>query len=350
MNSHAYQGPRGPVARLRRTLLVSSGILAVAMAAGCGAVGTSGKTAASDPSSALKLTLGTIPTRTPSDTSPAQHKSSSPAASHSPTSTTGTHSQAAGGPAPTTNSPAPSSTPVSSPAGTGSVCVTSAAQGSCGPYSYSGFPLSNGPITVAENVWSPISGWAQTLYSTNPGSWYVTANMPAGNTAVVSYPNTGAGYGEQKLSSFSSITSSFADTMPHNGSTSGWAAYDLWFNNWNDEVMVQNDFTDNGPCGYEAVQTFGGSNGVPSHLWGLCVFGSERVWKLAAPGSAVGSTGTVNESSGSVDLLSMLTWMENNGYLPKNSTVTDLSYGFEICSTGGKPENFSVSRFSISAQ
>ena len=30
----------------------------------------------------------------------------------------------------------------------------------------------------------------------------------------------------------------------------------------------------------------------------------------------------------------MLTWLEDNGYLPANSSLTDISYGFEICSTG----------------
>jgi hypothetical protein len=48
----------------------------------------------------------------------------------------------------------------------------------------------------------------------------------------------------------------------------------------------------------------------------------------------------------SVDILSMVTWLEHR-YMPSNSTITDLSSGFEICSTGGKDENFQVSSFSI---
>jgi len=255
----------------------------------------------------------------------------------------------ANGRAPATVSPPPVASHTSPVAGPAKSCVTSAAKGSCGPYAYHDITGGDGPIVVGENVWNPISGWDQTLYATNPGSWHVTASMPAGNTAVVSYPNAGAGYGEKPLSSFSSLTSSFAESMPHNSGTSGWAAFDLWFNKWGDEVMIQHDFSTAGPCGYVAVHTFGGSGGVPSQLWGLCVFGTERIWKLAAPGSTAGSSGTVNEQAGSVDILSMLTWMEHNGYLRKGSTVTDLSYGFEICSTGGTQESFSVSRFSISA-
>ena len=90
-------------------------------------------------------------------------------------------------------------------------------------------------------------------------------------------------------------------------------------------------------CGsYEASATFGGSNGVPVQTWSLCQFGSELIWQLAT-----------NESSGSVDIKAMTTWLENKGYLPGNSTVTALSFGFEISSTGGQNVKFSVSNFSI---
>ena len=70
--------------------------------------------------------------------------------------------------------------------------------------------------------------------------------------------------------------------------------------------------------------------------WDLCQFGSELIWQLP-----------VNEQSGSVDIKAMTTWLENNGYMPQNSTITALSYGFEICSTGGQNQDFRVSNFSI---
>jgi hypothetical protein len=125
--------------------------------------------------------------------------------------------------------------------------------------------------------------------------------------------------------------------MNANSGTSAWATYDLWFNNWSNEVMIQHDFANNGPCTFSATATFGGSGGVPVQNSGLCVFGSELVWKLTSG----------NEQTGSVDILAMVTWLENNGYMPANSTITDLSYGFEVCSTGGQNENFQVNSFSI---
>jgi hypothetical protein len=188
-------------------------------------------------------------------------------------------------------------------------------------------------------VWAPISGWQQSLSAVGPGDWSATANMPAGNTAVVSFPNTGAGYGEQPVSKFKTITSSFSENMNATSKTSAWAAYDLWFNNWGNEVMIQHDFANNGACPFLATQSFGGSGGVPVQTWGLCKYGSELIWKLT----------TGSEQTGSVDILSMVTWLESHGYMPSASTITALSYGFEICSTGGQNETFHVNSFSISA-
>jgi hypothetical protein len=69
------------------------------------------------------------------------------------------------------------------------------------------------------------------------------------------------------------------------------------------------------------------------------VYGSELIWHLTGTG----------EHSGRVDVLAMLTWLENKSYLPKASGLTDISYGLEICSTGGRAEAFAMSGFSITA-
>ena len=243
--------------------------------------------------------------------------------------------------APTTAAPttaAPTTAAPTTAAPTTTTCTTSAAKGSCGPYTYPQIQGSPSEVTVGQDVWNPISGWQQTLAATDPGNWSVTANMPAGNTAVVSFPNTGANYNSPLISSFSVIYSSFSESMNATSTSDAHAAYDLWFNNWKNEVMIQTDFSPSGArCGsYEASATFGGSNGVPMQTWDLCQFGSELIWQLPT-----------NEQSGSVDIKAMTTWLENKGYLPGSSTITALSYGFEISSTGGQNEIFRVSNFSI---
>jgi hypothetical protein len=188
-------------------------------------------------------------------------------------------------------------------------------------------------------VWNAISGWQQSLHVTDPGNWYTTANMPKGNTAVASFPNVGTTYPEPPLTNFSSIYSSFTESMHATSGTSAWAAFDIWLNKWGNEVMIQHDFANNGACPAKATATFGGSGGVPTQSWELCQYGSELIWKLTGG----------SEQSGSVDVLAMLQWLEDHSYLPKASTLTDISYGWEICSTGGQPETFNLSRFTVTA-
>jgi hypothetical protein len=232
----------------------------------------------------------------------------------------------------------------------GTVCVTSDDMGNCGPYRDLSISGSDGTNTiVGQNVWGPIPGYTQTLYSTGPGNWYVTANGPAGNTAVLTYPNVWQKTlpSPNKLSDYSSIYSSFSENMHPTAGTSAEAAFDIWLNNWKNEVMIQHDmYKRGGPCGpVLATVNFGGKGGVPVQSWILCQFNTEIIWQVSGTGDVYGF------QSGSVDALAMLTWLENNGgYLPQGSTLDNgISYGFEICSTGGVNENFEVTSFTITS-
>ena len=230
-------------------------------------------------------------------------------------------------------------------------CTASAAKGRCGPYdTYRHITGTTASTYIGNNVWNPIPGQRQTLYANDPGDWSVTANLPAGNTAVVSYPSIGANYGQitdvpTPLADYSSFYSSFRENMHATPGTSAWAAYDLWLGKGgcspagstcaSYEVMIQHDFAGNGACGTLATASFGGSGGVPVQTWKLCKYGSEVIWKL-----------TRDEQSGSVDILSMLRWLVNHRYLPSGTGLWEIGYGWEICSTGGVDENFQVSGFS----
>jgi hypothetical protein len=172
---------------------------------------------------------------------------------------------------------------------------------------------------------------------------------------VESYPSLSADYhvqaadgtwSGQPLAGFTSMISSFSETMNAGSGTSAWAAYDIWLGNSGtaDEVMIQHDFAGNGACTPVAEATFGGAGGVPVQPWHLCQFGSELVWKLGTDDAR-----QVSEQSGSVDIGAMLTWLQGNGYIASGSQLNYIGYGWEICSTGGAAENFAVSGFSITA-
>jgi hypothetical protein len=50
-----------------------------------------------------------------------------------------------------------------------------------------------------------------------------------------------------------------------------------------------------------------------------------------------------------VDILGMMNWLVSHGYLPAGTGLNQIDYGFEICSTGGAPETFTVSGYGITA-
>jgi Glycosyl hydrolase family 12 len=219
-----------------------------------------------------------------------------------------------------------------------STCTTSDAQGSCGPYDYSQITSSDGSNTYVNNdVWSPVSGWSEALTATDPGNWSVVANMPAGNNSVVSYPDVQELYNNVPLSKYSSLTSAFTETMnPHSGTLSE-AAYDLWLNNWNYEVMIWND-------------NYGEDLSDDTDLGSVTIGGQNfEVYRNGPPGSGEELIVSLdsNEQSGTIDILSTLNWLASKGYLPSGATLTSIDYGWEILSTGGQPETYQLSSFCI---
>ena len=238
-------------------------------------------------------------------------------------------------------------------------CSTSSATGNCGSYGDTEVTdNAGGNANVQNDVWNPQTGWSQTLYTVSEGRWWVTANMSSGYAGVQSYPDTDILFSSWSpsanptVSSFSYIFSSFVSTVPTTTGTIEDSGYDLWFNSYGNEVMIQNQVVNRSACTqYMTVLatnlTFGGSNGVPTNSWNLCRnggAGSELVFQWAPPLSTSTNFGV---SSGTVDIYGMLQYLMNNGYLPTTSTITAIQYGFEIGSTGGVAENFYMDAFSL---
>lgn len=238
-------------------------------------------------------------------------------------------------------------------------CIVLDAKGNCpSDAGYTNHPRITGignltdngnPPVISSDIWSGNPSYSSTLYANSPSDWKVVANV--NNTSgggVEAYPNVGwyPTPAETPIDSYSSITSSWNVAIPTDTSTTaGWAGYDLWFNGpWGNnpnEVMILPDITANSDYDCDAVTTATFS-GMP---WHLCVFGSERVWK---PGTD--DQHLINQASGSVNVLAMLKWMEQNGYLPKNSTWFAASFGFEICNTSGTTQTFQVNGFTWDQQ
>jgi hypothetical protein len=54
-----------------------------------------------------------------------------------------------------------------------------------------------------------------------------------------------------------------------------------------------------------------------------------------------------NQRSGTVDLLAAIKYFQSQGVVASNATIGQLNFGWELCSTGGVPETFQVSNYSL---
>jgi hypothetical protein len=177
---------------------------------------------------------------------------------------------------------------------------------------------------------------SQTMYICNYNNWYVIANMNnnTNDGAVKTYPNVHKDFNAAPLiSSFSTISSSFAHTAPHVGIYE--YAYDIWLNgvatSTSTEVMIWTDNYNQVPSGssLETV-TFNGES-----------------YKVYKSGSYIAFVETTNVTSGTVNLLSFFNHIIAKGWIPSASTVGAIDYGIEIVSTNGTDATFQLNNFSL---
>jgi len=177
---------------------------------------------------------------------------------------------------------------------------------------------------------------SQTMYVCDYNNWYVIAKMDnaTGDGAVKTYPNVHKDFNAAPaLSSFSSMSSSFAHAGPHVGIYE--FAYDIWLNgvasNGSTEVMIWTDNFNQVPSGtVQETVTFGGQ--------------SYRVYRS---GSYIAFVETANATAGSLNLLDFFNHIIAKGWIPSTSTLSAVDYGVELVSTNGADATFTVSDFSL---
>jgi hypothetical protein len=203
---------------------------------------------------------------------------------------------------------------------------------------------------VFDNQWSCSGGNAclnETVHVCDAGSWFVTSNLPAGNTAVLTYTSTQVNFNQVALSTFNAITSTFSEVSPHDatGVASSFgdyeAAYDVFFGPNNDnEIMVWVDNNGQTPGGGWNAQkssvTIGGT------VFDVYFSGSTTYWVAQK-----------NFTSGTIDLLAIFKYttgtLHNFDATQAAGYLNQIQFGWELCSTNGAAETFYLDAFTVSA-
>jgi Glycosyl hydrolase family 12 len=363
------------------TRIVMGVFLVAGAAAGCSAIPKAGSlppiavTTAAVPVTATPASSGA--SKTASKTKPRAKATRSPATRSPSPTVSPSHSGAApthgAAPSPTVSATAPDPTtpaPRQSHAPTGGAAFTASCQAhasssapGCGswdagassgqaPGFASGQQSSPNLFDVNQDPWSGGQG-QQTITASSFQDWSVTATDTDPSNApgeVLTYPDASVNYyqvdspSQYDLNKITSLTSDFTESMPDISDLNAEAAYDIWLNNWQTEVMVwvatspgkDRNLADSGDTKV-ATYTFDGQkfslwrNG--SGITGFYIFLLDH-----------------SESSGMVDLKPMLETLVSLGEIPAASPLTEIPFGWEVSDTGGKPVTFSMSRFDVDLQ
>jgi hypothetical protein len=177
---------------------------------------------------------------------------------------------------------------------------------------------------------------SQTLYACNYNNWYVTANWTDNGThAVLTYPNVQANFSSVPISSFSTLTSTFAETDPHVGIYED--AYDMWINGLatagSTEMMVWTNNFGQTPAGsFKATVTIDG-----------------RAFRVYQGGRYIAFVTATDSTSGTLNLLPFFAYAIAAGWMPASSVLDQIGYGVELVSTGGTAQTFTFDGFSVSS-
>jgi hypothetical protein len=184
----------------------------------------------------------------------------------------------------------------------------------------------------------------ESVHVCSASSWYVQSQMPANNTAVLTFPgvqdNFGTGSGVP-ISSFKAMTSTYAFVIPNVGDYE--MTYDIWLNGVASagctEIMVWVDNHGQTPAG-SVVKSNVMVGGSTYNVW-RATGGSWQTISFELP-SSFSTT-----ASGTVDLLGIYNYVVNQGWMPASTTLYQIGFGPEICSTAGQNVTFYINDFTI---
>jgi hypothetical protein len=206
------------------------------------------------------------------------------------------------------------------------------------PYFTTNGGVTDGGYYVHNNLWNAASypGTKGTTEVCSYHSWnHIGTATNNGDGGVKTYPNVHKDYSGKTISSFSTLTSTFAAASPGVGIYN--VAYDLWLNGVpNDEVMIWTDNHKQVPAG----SRFASGVSLSGKTWDVyATSGNGYIAFVPSNGARY--------TSGTLDLKAMLTYLVAHGRVAASSTVDQVCYGVEIVDTGGSPATWNFTDVSI---
>jgi hypothetical protein len=191
---------------------------------------------------------------------------------------------------------------------------------------------SNGGFFVYNNEWNPPAG-PQTIWANSFSAWGVESDQAAGNTAVMTYPNVQHNFSSVPVSKFSIIRNGYAESMPAGAGLDAEAADDIWLNNYKLEVMIWVDNHGQRPAG----NIVGHATILGQHF---SVWNGGTTWTFLLDH---------NQAAGQTHILGALRWLISHRDIPADVTLAQVGFGWEIASTGGRPLDFTVTRYRLTS-
>jgi hypothetical protein len=188
----------------------------------------------------------------------------------------------------------------------------------------------DGGYTLRNDIWGSGAG-PQTIWANSYRDWGVRANHPD-TGGVKAYPHV-ARMVNRKVSSLTSLRSTFAVTVPSSGAYT--TAYDIWCNDHTYEIMIwMNKVGPVGPIGGQEATAALGGHSFAVHRGSN---GSNQVYSFVRQS---------NTNSGTVDIKAILDWIKARGWFA-DVTVGDVQFGYEITSSPGNLA-FTTTDYSVS--
>jgi hypothetical protein len=188
----------------------------------------------------------------------------------------------------------------------------------------------NGTYTIYNDEWGSHYTYQQ-LTVNSASNWGVFSQQKY-TSGVEAYPNVSRSV-NRSINSLSSVSSSFSVTDPGAGAYE--TAYDIWTADSANEIMIWTDVHNVGPLGSNVgTVTLGGQT---YHVY-KGSNGSNNVYSFVD---------TNRVTSGTVNVLAVLKWIQNTKHWMSNQTLGKVQFGWEI-TTENPGQNFKVNSYSVS--